>query len=350
MPDDVGVLTYLLNIIREILIGGVGRTDDYALWLLRQFAIIETIIFGILWAFKKSDMVEAIFKKLMMFSFILWLITNWIPFLTTLANTMTQWGFDIGNPTFPPSLFIDPSQIAAMGIDVTEPLWTYLGSLGWRNLLHGMTIGWTGIFIILSYFLMALQVFLTLVEFWIIAAASLILLPFGVLGPTAWIAEGVFKSLIGICLKILVLAMLISLGWETIATISLTNPPDFRSTMGALLASLTMAFLIWQAPNLVGGMVMGRPSLKAGGAIAGAMGGAMVFSRSYGNVRNTVRSNNRSTNNTNTNPHPSRNAMNDGNSSQRNRSTASLSKNQRSAPSPTAAPAGSRERFQNRRY
>lgn len=346
MPEDVGVLTYLLNVIREILINGIGRTDDYALWLLRQFAIIETVIFGILWALKKSDIVEAIFKKLMLFSFFLWLISNWLDFLTTLLNTMSQWGFAIGNPTFPTSLFLDPSQIAAMGIDVTEPLWTYLGSLSWRNMLHGMSIGWTGIFIILSYFLIALQVFLTLVEFWIIAAASLILLPFGVFSPTSWIAEGVFKSLVGMCLKILILAMLISLGWETIATVSLNSPPDFKSTMGALLASLTMAFLIWQAPNIVGGMVMGRPSLRAGGAIAAAVGGSMLFSRTYSSMRNSNRQANRTSVENKTTPALPRN-VNDRSSSQRNRASGS-SPAPRS--SPNAAPVGTRERFRDRRY
>ncbi len=346
MPSDVGVLTYLLNIIREILIGGIGRTDDYALWLLRNFAIIETVIFGILWALKKSDLIEALFKKLMLFSFLLWLITNWMGFLTTLSNTMSQWGFAIGNPSFPPSLFLDPSKIAAMGIDVTEPLWTYLGSLSWRKMLHGISVGWTGIFIILAYFLMGVQVFLTLVEFWIIAAASLILLPFGVLGPTSWMAEGVFKSLVGMCLKLLILAMLISLGWETIATVSLNSPPDFRSSMGALLASLTMAFLIWQAPNIVAGMVMGRPSLRAGGAIAAAVGGSMLFSRTYSSIRNTDRQINRTRFENRPTPAPPRN-VNERSSSQRTRAN-NTAVNVR--PAPNAAPVGARERFKSRSY
>ncbi len=342
MPDDVGVLTYLLNIIRAVLIDGVGRTDDYALWLLRQFAIIETILFGILWALKKSDIVEAIFKKLMVFTFFLWLISNWSGFLTTLANTMAQWGFQIGNPAFAESVFRDPSSIAAMGLSVTEPLWTYLGSLSWRKMLHGMMIGWTGIFIILSYFLMALQVFLTLVEFWIIAAASLILLPFGVMNATSWMAESVFKTLVGICLKILVLAMLISLGYDVIADVVIESPPNFRSTMGALLASLTMAFLVWQAPNLVGGMVMGRPSLRAGGAVAAAVGGSILMSRTYSNIRNSTRHNSRTSVNQRTTP-PHRNGSERGTSTRNRPSTITT-------PTGNAAPQGARERYSNRQY
>ena len=288
MPDDVGVLTYLLNIIRGAIILGLDRTDDYALWLLRQFAIIEAILFGILWAFKKSDLAEALFRKLLVFAFILWLISNWTGFLTTLANTMSRWGFQIGSPAFTEELFRNPHKIAGMGLSVTEPLWEYLGSLSWHRLIHGITVGWAGIFIILSYFLMSLQVFLTLVEFWIIAAASLIMLPFGVMNSTSWIAEGVFKALVGICLKILVLAMIISIGYDVISGVVIESPPNFRSTMAALLASLTMAFLVWQAPNLVAGMVMGRPSLRAGSAIAGGIGAAVVAQKGYSAARSSA--------------------------------------------------------------
>ena len=77
----------------------------------------------------------------------------------------------------------------------------------WYSLGSLFMYGWAYIFTILAFFMLAIQVFITYLEFYLVAALSLILVPFGVFKHTAFIAERAFGSVVSFGVKLMVLVV-----------------------------------------------------------------------------------------------------------------------------------------------
>jgi len=279
MPNDVGILTYLFSQIVSALSGGYLNIAPNAMWLLYTLVRIEVVVICLWWAFGKMDVPTLILKKIVLLSILFWLLTMYPRVLFILQDTMVTWGLTLGGNAFTPADLQNPSRIAAAGLTVTKPIWQQISSLSWYSWGSMLELEFAGIVIIISYFVLAIQLFLTLVEFWLISFASLILIPFGAFNSTAWLAEGVLKTILGLCVKLLVLSTIISIGVPLIEMMSIPNPPTLHDCFGVILASLTLAFLAWQAPAMAMGMISGRPSLTAGTAAGTAAGAAFAASK-----------------------------------------------------------------------
>ncbi len=66
--------------------------------------------------------------------------------------------------------------------------------------------------VILSFFVMAIQLFVTLIEFKLTTLAGFVLVPFGLFGRTAFLAEKVLGNVVSSGIKVLVLAVIIGIG------------------------------------------------------------------------------------------------------------------------------------------
>jgi len=145
--------------------------------------------------------------------------------------------------------------------------------------------GWAFIFTLVAFFMLAIQVFITYLEFYLVAALSLVLVPFGVFKHTAFIAERAFGSVVSFGVKLMVLSFIIAAAQPVLAGITVPAVPTLQQAYMVLLAALAIAFLAWHAPGIAAGMISGGPSLTAGSAAGfvasstlGALAGAAVAS------------------------------------------------------------------------
>ena len=135
--------------------------------------------------------------------------------------------------------------------------------------------GWAYIFTILAFFMLAIQIFVTYLEFYWSPALSLILVPFGVFKHTAFIAERAFGSVVSFGVKLMVLSFIIAAAHPVLAQITLPAQPTWQQAYMVLLASLAIAFLAWHAPGIAAGMITGGPTLTAGSAAGFAASSAL---------------------------------------------------------------------------
>jgi type IV secretion system protein TrbL len=145
--------------------------------------------------------------------------------------------------------------------------------------------GWAYIFTIIAFFMLAIQIFITYLEFYLVAALSLVLVPFGVFKHTAFIAERAFGSVVSFGVKLMVLSFIIAATQPVLAQITLPAEPTWQQAYMVLLASMAIACLSWHAPGIAAGMISGGPSLTAGSAAGfavsstlGALAGAAAAS------------------------------------------------------------------------
>jgi type IV secretion system protein TrbL len=135
------------------------------------------------------------------------------------------------------------------------------------------------IVVILSFFLLAVQLFITIIEFKLTTLAGFTLVPFALWNKTAFLAERVLGNVIASGIKVMVLAVIIGIGatffWQFISALQ-GRDPTLADAMSLVLASISLFGLGIFGPGIATGLVSGAPQLGAGAAIgtAGALIGA----------------------------------------------------------------------------
>ena len=135
--------------------------------------------------------------------------------------------------------------------------------------------------VVLIFFIIAIQIFITVLEFYLVVALSSILLPFALLDRTKFLAEKAIGGVISFGIKLMVLAFLMTVARPILALAVLPVDPSYNQIMALILTVGALAILVWNAPGIAAGMLAGSPSLTAGTAVQGAAvaaigGGATV--------------------------------------------------------------------------
>lgn len=149
--------------------------------------------------------------------------------------------------------------------------------------------------VLLAFFILAVQLFVTLIEFKLTTLAGFVLIPFGLFGKTAFMAERVLGNVMSSGIKILVLAVVIGIG-STLFSRFTTGfggaTPTIDEAMAVVLAALSLLALGIFGPGIANGLVTGGPQLGAGAAVGTGLavggaalatgGGAMLAARGVG--------------------------------------------------------------------
>src|SRR5258707_6792685 len=74
--------------------------------------------------------------------------------------------------------------------------------------------------VLLAFFILAIQLFVTLIEFKLTTLAGFVLIPFGLFGKSAFMAERVLGNVISSGIKVLVLAVIVGIGSTLVSQIT----------------------------------------------------------------------------------------------------------------------------------
>src|SRR5699024_2958181 len=135
--------------------------------------------------------------------------------------------------------------------------------------------------VVLAFFILAIQLFVTLLEFKLTTLAGFVLIPFGLFGKTAFMAERVLGNVISSGIKVLVLAVIIGIGSTLFGQFTAGfggATPTIDDAMAIVLAALSLLGLGIFGPGIATGLVSGGPQLSAGAAVGTglAVGGAAI--------------------------------------------------------------------------
>ncbi len=95
------------------------------------------------------------------------------------------------------------------------------------------------------------------------------LVPFGLFGRTAFLAEKVLGNVVSSGVKILVLAVIVGIGSTIFGqfTSGFNNPPTISDALTLILAALSLLGLSIFGPGIANGLIAGGPQLGAGAAV-----------------------------------------------------------------------------------
>src|SRR3546814_281105 len=125
--------------------------------------------------------------------------------------------------------------------------------------------------VILAFFILAVQLFVTIIEFKLTTLAGFILVPFALWGRTSFLAERVLGSVVTSGIKVMVLAVIVGIGSNFFAEFTAAlqgQEPDIAQAMTLVLASLALFGLGIFGPSIASGLFAGAPQLGAGSAVA----------------------------------------------------------------------------------
>src|SRR3546814_14716445 len=91
------------------------------------------------------------------------------------------------------------------------------------DIITVLFIAW--VVVVLSFFVLAVQLFVTLIEFKLPALAGFVLVPFAFWNKTAFLAETVLGNVMSSGVKVLVLAVIVGIGAVLFAQFTLTPGP-----------------------------------------------------------------------------------------------------------------------------
>lgn len=285
-----GILTSTLNAISGTFMNGFALIWPSVQWLMWTLAAIEIVLIAMYWALSGNEQILSVFKKILFFGFWLWLIQSFPGLMQIVLSSFANAGLTAGGQSGNLPLIWDPSRIAGYGMTAVQPILTYIDTLGWKEFGQKFILGLSVVGILAAFFVIAIQVFVTLLEFYLVSVLVLILLPFGFLSHTKFLAEKALGGVISFGIKIMVLAFIVAAAESTLSTLAFSGPtPTWNETFSMVLISAAIAFLAWNAPGIAAGLLTGSPSLTAGTAaqntVAGALMGGAAAAATVGAVR-----------------------------------------------------------------
>jgi type IV secretion system protein TrbL len=274
-----GVIDNFLGVFTQYIDSGFGLVQGDVRWLAGVLIAIDITLAGLFWALAPSeDVIARLIKKTLYIGAFAFIIGNYNSLAQIIYNSFAGLGLEAGGGTLSQAQLLQPGKLAQVGITAGTPILNAItGLMGFASffenfvqiaiLLIAWLIAW--LIVIISFFIMAIQLFVSLIEFKLTTLAGFVLVPFGLFGRTAFLAEKVLGNVVASGVKILVLAVIVGIG-STICgqfTSGFNNPPTISDALTLILAALSLLGLSIFGPGIANGLISGGPQLGAGAAV-----------------------------------------------------------------------------------
>ena len=232
---------------------------------------------GVQWALSPGrELLAGAFGKVLLIGAFAYLINDWQALTETFQAGFIDLGLAAGGGAMSRGEFLNPGAVLQTGWEIVRALGETPApvvnpiDIG-GDLVDALILGLSMIGIMLAFAILALQIIVTLIEFKIVTLGGFILLPFGVWSKSAFLAERPLGYVAAAGLKVLALAIVVSLASTIFEDLQPTENPDLYEALAILCASLLLAMLAIFVPSLAAALVTGGPSLGAGAAVSGSL-------------------------------------------------------------------------------
>ncbi|HBP0115089.1 TPA: P-type conjugative transfer protein TrbL [Pseudomonas aeruginosa] len=282
--NDVTVIDRFLATFSRYIDSGFGLLQGEVAFLTATLIVIDMTIAGLYWAMSHAtdqgdDVIAKLLRKVLYVGAFAYIINNFNWLASIVFRSFAGLGLTASGSTMSMGEFLQPGRLAKTGIDAAAPILEQISDMaGFPEVFVNMTpivvmfLAWA--VVILCFFVLAIQLFITLIEFKLTTLAGFVLVPFALWNKTSFLAEKVLGNVVSSGIKVLVLAVIVGIGSGLFAEFQVhPAEPSIDHAVVIMLASLTLLALGIFGPGIATGLVSGAPQLGAG-AMAGAAIGA----------------------------------------------------------------------------
>ncbi|MFG1287858.1 P-type conjugative transfer protein TrbL [Xanthobacter versatilis] len=290
-----GVIDHFLEVFTRYIDSGFGLLGGEVAFIATTLIVIDVTLAALFWSWgADDDLIARLVKKTLFVGVFAYLISNWNSLARIIFESFAGLGLKASGTGFSTADLLRPGKVAQTGLDAARPLLESISDLmGWISFFENfiqiacMLLAWA--LVLLAFFILAVQLFVTLIEFKLSTLAGFVLIPFGLFGKSAFMAERVLGNVISSGIKVLVLAVIIGIGSTLFSEFTAGfggATPTIDQAMAIVLAALSLLGLGIFGPGIANGLVSGGPQLSAGAAVGTglAAGGALMAAGAAGGM------------------------------------------------------------------
>ncbi|MFC0217548.1 P-type conjugative transfer protein TrbL [Pseudochelatococcus lubricantis] len=282
-----GVIDSFLGVFTSYIDSGFGLLGGEVAFIATTLIVVDVTLASLFWAWgADDDIIARLVKKTLFVGMFAYIIGNWSNLARIVFESFASLGLKGSGTSFSVADLMRPGKVAQVGLDAGRPLLESISDLmGWiaffENFIQIACLLFAWALVLLAFFILAIQLFVSLIEFKLTTLAGFVLIPFGLFGKTAFMAERVLGNVISSGIKVLVLAVIIGIGSTLFSQFTAGSggaTPTIDDAMAIVLAALSLVGLGIFGPGIANGIVSGGPQLGAGAAVGTglAVGGAAV--------------------------------------------------------------------------
>jgi type IV secretion system protein TrbL len=277
--NDLGVIDRFTDVFSRYIDTGFGLLRGEVAFLTATLVVIDMTLAGLFWAMGNDEVIAKLIKKTLYVGTFAFILTNFNQLSTILFRSFAGLGLLATGSAMTQAQFLQPGHLASVGVVAARPLMTQMGQLSgfpdvFLNLDTILALFLAWLIVLLSFFILAVQLFVTLIEFKLTTLAGFVLVPFALWNKTAFLAERVLGGVVSAGVKVLVLAVIVGIGGGLFA--QFTPPvgvdPTLDNALALMLGAMAMLGLGIFGPGIATGLVSGAPQLGAGAAAGTALG------------------------------------------------------------------------------
>jgi type IV secretion system protein TrbL len=279
-----GVIDGFLATFTQYIDSGFGLVQGDVRWLAATLIAIDITLAGLFWALAPDeDVLARLIRKTLYIGVFAFILGDYNHLAQIVFNSFAGLGLKAGGGAISQAQLLQPGRLAQVGIDAGKPILDSIsGLVGFTSFFDNfvqiviLLIAW--LILVISFYIMAIQLFVSLVEFKLTTLAGFVLVPFGLFGRTAFLAEKVLGNIVSSGVKILVLAVIVGIGSTMFGQFSngSSTPPTISDALTLILAALALLGLSIFGPGIANGLIAGGPQLGAGAALGTGLAAAGI--------------------------------------------------------------------------
>lgn len=290
MPADYNVIDLFLKAYLDAIDSGFGLINSDVTSVFAILIVLSISATAIFWMLDENqNITAALIRKTLLIGFFAWLLADWQGLTKTIVLGFAQLGLKaggagagVGVDTFLSS----PSDLIYMGMKLVTDMTIQIKELSgpvafFENIGIILMLALAAVGVVLSFVILAVQVFVVIIEFRLVTLAAFVLIPFGIVRQTTFLSERALGYVASSGLKVLTIVLIVSVGSKTFQTLTLSATPSIESAISIFIAAAVLTMLSLTVPSIAAALVTGGPQLGAGAALAGTAGIAAAAGGAY---------------------------------------------------------------------
>jgi type IV secretion system protein TrbL len=284
VAPDLNIIDRMMAAFIAYIDSGFGLLGPHVNSMSSVLIALDVTLAALWWTLEGDDNVLGrLIKKVLYVGAFAFILGNFKSLGEAIFKSFAQLGVTAGGGGVSTEDLLRPGKLASVGFTAAHPLLDKASQLMgfpqfFANALTIFVLLLAWVLVVLAFFVMAIQLMVTVLEFKLTCLAGFSLVPFAFWNKSSFLAERVLGNVISSGVKVMVLGVIVGIGAGLFDTFlsSLGSDPDLSAAMTLVLGALTLAGLSIFGPAIASGLVSGAPQLGAGAAVGTAAGAAML--------------------------------------------------------------------------
>ena len=279
--NDLNIIDQFTSTFVTYIDSGFGLLGPDIAFLTTVLIGIDITLAGLFWAMADDKaVIPALIKKVLYIGAFAFILNNFSSLSTIIFDSFAGLGLRATGSPITAGDLMRPGFVAATGYTAAEPLLDEVSDLigpiaFFENFVTIAILMFAWVVVLLAFFILAIQLFITILEFKLTTLAGFVLVPFALWNKTAFLAERVLGNIVAAGIKLMVLAVIVGIGstlFGVFASSFAGGDITLEQAAATVLGALSIFMLGIFGPGIAAGLVSGAPQLGAGAAVGSAAG------------------------------------------------------------------------------